>query len=316
MSTSGTSVWTAQRNDILRQAALLLGIIAARETLKSEDEADLAFNLNAMVKTLQATGIHLWTVAEATLFLNPGQTVYRAGTGATDHITESFVQSAVTTAAASGSTLIAIDDTSGMANNDTIGIVLDDGTLHWSTALTISSGLALISAALPDSTAATNHVFAYTSKIVRPLKITHARRYNIESQTDTPMEVVARSIYRDMPLKGSAGTPNQLFYDPQLGQGLIHVWQVPVTATESLIKFTWHRPIQDFNASSNTPDLPQEWIMPLYYNLANYMLPQYAVSDRRARQIERRSAALLETVLSFDRESEPTFIQPDIRSYG
>ena len=73
MATSGTSILTATRDQIIRQAGLLIQAFGAGLTPSATTVNDFAFNLNAMVKRWQAKGIHIWTVSEATLFPQPGQ---------------------------------------------------------------------------------------------------------------------------------------------------------------------------------------------------------------------------------------------------
>ena len=311
MATSGTSTFNATRNDICRQAALLLNAVPLQQTMGSALLEAFVFMLNAMVKSWAATGIHLWTVTEATLFPVAGQVRYSAGTGATDHITQTFYETSITTTEVAGQTVLSVDSTTNMTVADNIGIVLDDGSLQWTTISSKTSTTVTVATALTDDAAAANAVFNYTSKIVRPLKVVDARRYNIDGGTDTPMTVCSRQEYRNLPLKTQAGMPIQMFYDAQLTLGYFNLWQVPDTTTE-LVKFTWHRPIEDFNTSADNPDLPQEWILPLVYNLAKLKMPSHPVDAQRRQDINDTADALLAAMTGWDRESESIFIQPDM----
>lgn len=312
MATSGTSAFNATRNEVIRQAALQVNAIGAGVTMGAQMLSDFDFMLNAMVKTWQAEGLHVWTTTEGTLFPVAGQTRYGAGTGATDHITQTYYETSTSADEASGQTIISVTSTANMTVADNIGIVLDDGTLHWTTIVSKTSATVTITVALTDTVASGNAVFNYTSKIARPLKVVDARRYNIDGATDTPMIVASRNEYQNLPQKTAAGMPVHLFYDPQLTIGYFHLWQVPSTTTD-LVKFTWHRPIQDFNTAADNPDLPNEWLLTMVYNLAQIMMPQYPVSAQKANQINSLAAQFLDTMRGFDRESESIFFQPETR---
>ena len=314
MATSGVSTFNATRNQIIRNAALLLKAVGANAAMNSVMIDDFAFGLNAMVKRWQAgpNPIHLWTTSEATLFPQPGQIRYAAGTGAADHITDSYVDTETSADEALGQTVISIEDPTGMTAADHIGIVLDDGTLQWTTIASVGATTVTLDDALTDSVTAGNKVFAYTNKIPQPLKVIDYRRFDIDGDTDTPVFPVARLDYQNIPLKTAPGSLNQVYYDRQLGTGYFHLWQVPGAVSE-LLKFTYRRPIMDFSSAANNPDLPQEWIQALYYNLAFVMAPQFHVEEAQFRRIERMAAMFLDDMMAFDREDESLFIQPDIR---
>ncbi len=315
MTTSGSSDFTRTRNQIIMRAGRLTGAIRAGSTMKAQDVSDCAEALNSMVKRWSATpGMHVWTTTEATLFPQVDQVRYALGTGSTDHATQTYYATEVTTATSSGATSIPLDDTTNITALDYIGIVVDDGTLHWSTVASKSSSAVVINAALDDDAAAGNAVFTYTTKIVRPLKIIDARLRNIASGNDTSLApMLARLDYQQLPNKTQTGTINQAFYDPQLSLGYIYLWSPPSAVTD-LVPFTWHRPIQDFDAAGDNPDLPQEWIDALVYNLALMMAPEYDTPRDKIDGpfgIGAMAVKYLDDVAGFDREAESVLFQPD-----
>lgn len=311
MATSGISTFNATMDTIIRQAALQVNAVGAGQTMGAQMSSDFKFMLNVMVKTWQADGLHVWTTTEATLFPTVGQVKYGAGTGATDHITSTYYETAITTAEAAAQTVLSVDATTNMTAADYIGIVLDDGSTQWTTISSKTSTTVTVAVALTGAAASGNAVFNYTSKIARPLKIVDARRYNIVGATDTPMIVASRQEYNNLPQKTQAGSPIHVFYDAQLTVGYFYLWQVPSTTTD-LVKFTWHRPIQDFNTAADNPDVPAEWLLTMVYNLAQIMMPQYPVSAQKANQINQLAAQFLNTMRGFDRESESIFFAPEM----
>lgn len=306
MAVSGSSDFTRTRDQIIARALRICGAVKAGETIGAQEVTDAAEALNAMVKRWSATpGMHVWCTSEATLFPQASQVRYGLSTSSTDHATESYAATELTAAASSGATSITVDSITGISNGDNIGVVVDDGTIHWTTVNGAPSGSTVVlTTGLDDDAASGNAVFAYTTKIVRPLKIVDARTYDISSGQEVPISpMLARADYQALPNKAQTGTINQAFYDPQRDTGYLYLWNPPSTVT-SLVKFTWHRPIMDFDAASNNPDLPQEWIDVLVWGLADLMCAEYDVPADKAGMIAGRAAKYLDDVAGFDREAE------------
>lgn len=312
MATSGTADFTLTRNKIIRAAARKIQAVRAGGVMGQAMIEDFNEALNAMVKHWQATpGLHVWTVAEATLFPSPGQVQYPISNAAgSAHATQSYVQSEISDDEASGQTVISIENTGGMASGDHIGITLDDGTIHWSAITGTPGATATITVALPDSTAAGNLVYSYTNKIVRPLRITAARSFDPESLEETRVDMIARLDYRMLSNKTLPGQINQLFYDPQLTTGQLYLYQTASTMGD-LVKFTWWRPIEDFTTAGDNPDLPQEWLQTLIFNLAVVMAPEFGFSGQPLRELVSMAASFKDDMMGFDREAESFQFGPD-----
>lgn len=305
MATSGTATYTRNRDEIIGRALRICGAFQAGETPDAESVNDAADALNAMVKHWQASGIQIWRTTEATLFLQSGQARYEIGTTATDHAMESFTQTSLTADAASGASTITVDSASGIATTYNIGIQVDDGTIHWTTVNGAPVGsVVTLTAALDDSASSGSAVFIYQTKLVRPLKIISARRYNFIDDIETPLEEFDRVEYQELPQKTSTGSVTGFYYDRRGGAnstGLFYAWQVPV-AVEEAIKMTVARPIQDFSAAADNPDLPQECIRALEWGLADEIADEYDVPEPKRTRIERRAAKYLADVSWWETE--------------
>jgi hypothetical protein len=316
MTVSGSSNFSTTRDQIIRRSLRLISVVKSGETPGAQIVTDAAEALNAMVKRWGKKGIHVWTVTEATLFPQASQVRYALASDSTDHATETYHDTTISADEASGQTTLSVTSTANMTNGDYIGIVLDDGTLHWSTISSHTSSTVTIPDALADSAAAGNKVFNYTTKIVRPLKIVDARRYNIASQIETPISesqggLMARLDYQALPNKAQTGTINRAFYDPQRDTGYLYLWQPPTTVLD-LVKFTWHRPIMDFDNAGDSPDLPQEWFDALAFNLAVSIAPEFDVPTEKLQQVAMMAASYLDDVQGDDRENESIFMQADM----
>lgn len=307
MTTSGTTTFTQTRDQIINRALRQVGAIASGETPGAQLVSDAADALNALVKEWNALGIHLWTESEGSLFLQANQVSYSLGTNSTDHATQTYNAGTLSANAANAAGTISVTSISGMSSGDNIGVVLDDGTLFWTTINGAPAGHTVtLTAALTDSSTSGNNVYNYTTNLLRPLRIPAGRRYNISSAIETPLIRMSRLDYRDLPNKTNPGIPTQFFYDPQLSAGVFYVWPAPIDVT-NLVKFTWYRTIQDFNAQGDTPDFPQEWINALTWNLAVQIAPEYDCPVARFGILKVQAKESFETVQGWDREPESVF---------
>ena len=307
MTTSGDNAFNLNVNQIVKMSMRKVGAISAGETPDNQSVLDFTDQLNVIVKALVATGLHIWTETEATLFLQPGQIAYTLGGSTGNNCTETYTATTLSVAASAGATSISVVSATGFADTYYVGIILNNGTIFWSTQSGAPSGTTItLSTPLTDSAPNGAAVFVYAANIIRPLRVVSSRRYAFEGAIDTPMQLISRIDYRNLPNKTNAGVPTQSFYDPKGGantQGVFYVWPAPVNVY-SAIKFTWWRPIQDFIASANTPDLPTEWLDALIWNLAYKMAPEYDCTPNRYNMIKEQAALSLDLVMGFDREPE------------
>ena len=315
MTTSGTATFTYNRDQIIKMAYRKLGVINASETPGPQMIQDASDALNLWVKALNATGLHIWTETEATVFLQPGQNTYTLGSGSTDHATDTYTATTLASAAASGSGNISVTSASGFTTAYNVGVVLDSGSIFWTTQNGAASGTSIpLTANLTGSASAGNAVYVYQTNIIRPLRVVSCRRYNFASAIDTQMIQLSRIDYRNQPNKTTTGVPTMTFYDPRGGantQGTLAVWPTPGDATNA-VKMTWWRPVQDFTSAANTPDLPQEWGLALVWNLAKEMGPEFDITPNRFAMIEKMAAGHLDNVSGWDREPESYLFGQDL----
>ncbi|WP_441235661.1 hypothetical protein [Bradyrhizobium sp. 930_D9_N1_4] len=295
MSTSGTTTFSRNRDQLIKSALRKVGAFESGETPDSESMNDAAEALNTMVKHWQGSGIQIWKTMESILFPQISQVRYSIGSSSTDHATESWVETAITTAAEAGVTSIILDSVTGIATTYQIGIQLDDGTFQWTTVNGAPSGTTVtLATVLTDSAAVGNLVVSYQTSLVRPLRVIDARRYNFTSAIDVPLGEMDRLEYQDMPNKTSTGAVNSFYYDRrETGAGYLYVWPAPATTGEG-IKMTIAKPIEDFTAGGDDADLPQEWIRAIEWGLADEIADEYDVPEPKRSRIERRAAQYLQ----------------------
>lgn len=310
MATSGSADYAITRNDIFDTALNLVGVLGESDAASSENYSKCAIMLNLMVKAWMARGINLWAMKEATLFLSPGTASYSLGPSGT-HCTTSYVQTTLSTDEATSSTSLSLTSTTGISASDNIGIVLDDGTIHWTTISGAPGDPTTIATGLASAASSGNVVFAYTSKIFRPQRIVNAYRRDIDGN-DSPIELIARADYAGLSNKTSEGKTVQAFYHPVLTNGTLYAWPTPDLATD-VIRFWYSSPIEDFDAASDNPYFPIEWGEALIYGLADRLCGIYKPSMETRQILKGEAREKLEEALAYDVEPVSVFFGADVR---
>lgn len=313
MATSGSVDFSVSELQIITAAAAEIGVIAEGETPSANLITDFRLRLNSWTKSLMAQGAKMWAMKQATLFLEAGESTYSLGSTG-DHCTHTYVQTTLSAAAVETDSTISLTTTTGMSASDYIGIELDDGTIQWTTISGAPGAPTTLAAALTGDAASGNAVFTYTTKINRPQRITQdTANWHSLAGSDTPVRVVSREEYTRHPNKTTQGKIVEIFYDKQLGNGVLKVWPTPDDATD-VLQFWYERIIEDFDASANTPDFAIEWSEALILGLAAKMAPSYAsgtINLQERALLKSAADEALMIAMSYDKENVSVYVQPD-----
>lgn len=312
MTTSNSVDFSLSRDDIIRAALEEIGEVAEGEGISPDRTAAATLRLNSWVKSLMAVGAKLWAMKQATLFLTVGTANYSLGATGT-HCTNDYVQTTLSTAEALGSTSLGLTAFAGMSASDNIGIVLDDGTIHWTTISGAPGATTTIAVGLASAAASGNVVFTYTTKINRPQRIDTEGAYWRSSATqDTPIKLISRAEYAQLSNKTTPGKIVQAFYDPQFINGQIYLWPTPDSASD-VLRFWYERILEDFDASTDTPDFAIEWGEALILGLASRMAPSTGIPLQERIELKARADESLFIAMGYDRENTSMLCQPDLR---
>lgn len=165
-----------------------------------------------------------------------------------------------------------------------------------------------------------------TITAARPLKIIQAwLRDTSTDAVDIPINIISRDEYNMLSVKTSDGPPTSLFYDPEYdrdatnsganAKGKIYVWPQP-TSTEVTnydLYMVVQRPLQDFSATTDTLDFPQEWFNAIKWNLAYQLSFEYGTVVEKQDRIRKLAEETLELAKSWDVDQTPVFFQPENR---
>lgn len=313
-TTSGEYLASPAGTLVVRSAFRCMATINDSEEPTAAMYAEGIDALNAMVSEWQASGIHVWTEEEGILFFQQGQFRYTIGTGTSDHWAPaySYALSTLSATAAQGATSIPVASPGltpfAFANGQQIGIVLDAGNVFWTTVAGTPGSSIPLAAALPAQASSGAFCYAYTSNIVRPLRVPASRRLAFAGMTLTPMtDMSSRKEYMDLPNPTNPGLVTRVFYNPGRDTGEMYVWNNPPDGTTAL-RFTYYRPIQNFSNPDDLSDLPREWANALKWNLAQELGPNYSVPLQRMMSlIIPMARQKLDLVAGWDREFQSIY---------
>lgn len=306
-----STTFNMTRNDFCKSILRGLGVLASGETASADEINDVAQALNIMLKEWQ-TECHLWLRTEATLFLATGQRQYNLP-GA--NCTKTYIETTLTADSPISDTTLTVSSISGITDGQNIGILLDTLDIFWTTVNGVPSGSTVtLLAGLPSAASTGRQVFAYTSKIERPLRV-----YNIRRRDLTGNEIIfaydgepmSRADYMALPNKTTLGLPIQGYYDPQLTTGVLSLWSTPADATYK-IPFTYDRSIEDIVNIGDFTDLPQEWLAAIKWNGMIEVSPEYP-DIKVSPIIIKRAMESKAVVMAWDVDQGSTFISPGFR---
>lgn len=284
--------FSVNRNEIITQAMNDAGVLGVGEQIAPEDLSFCITKLNMLVKQWQGTsdfapGLKMWSRKRADLFLEMSKSSYAlGGTGSEHWVTTGAWHTAellASAAAAAGSITVTAAQALAIADNDRIGIILSDQSSHWTTVNgTPIATTVMLDDALPASASVGAAVYSYpaTSVAVRPLSLLSVVLRD-RQDVDMPMAEMLLEEYEAIPTKNDSdtiGTPNSFYYEPQLTNGVLYLNTFPSDVRGfPYLHVVYLSPIADFNASTDTPDYPQNWYRALSAQLAVDIAPGFQV---------------------------------------
>lgn len=161
-----------------------------------------------------------------------------------------------------------------------------------------------------------------TINVNRPLKIYNAWRRDTTNNTDVPLQIYSEREYQELNNKQQEGMPIALYYNPRYesnsvqegstAKGLIQIYQPAdsYAATNITIHIAYQRPFNDFTATTDTLDFPQEWGDAIKYGLAVRLAPHYGVPMMEYDRLKNMADELKNIAMSYDTEWESLKIQP------
>lgn len=308
MTTTGTNTFTMTRDDLIKAVMRNLQALGAGETPITEDYTNITQAMNIVIKSWAKKSIALWVTQEVTVPMVTGVAKYPLGP------TAGYVQSVTATGgtgyAASG-TWTATNGTTGTAASGTFTsaagvltftvVVPGDSYTSAPTTFTTSSG-----------SGATFTAVIVGKTMSRPLRVIEGTFIRNSNGYDTPLMLISRQEYDILGSKTTSGIPNQFYYDNQIPNGVLTVYNVAADSTATIYAQT-QRQFYDMVSSGDNFDFPSEWFQALKWGLTEELMLEYRVPREVFPYVIQKAAEVLDESFSFSQEEASVFFSPDPR---
>lgn len=233
MALSGSYNYNLTRDEIIESALRKLGVVADGDNATADQLAVGAKTVNSIVKEWQNEGLLAWAVEWATQTLSASDVV--VGTDGNDY---ECIR----------------NHTSAATNKPVTGA---DYTTFWKA--TGETGSGSVWAVSTAYTSICNYFL--DSKIIGISEAFIRRNY-----IDTPVTILSRENYFQQTSKTTSGLPNRAYF--RLAQTPeIFLYPYPENATDVLHMSLVYK-LQDFDSSSDNPDIMSNWLRALEFCLA------------------------------------------------
>lgn len=316
MTTSSSWNYSVTAAQIIQAVLENLGRFQPGETVTASDSALILQRLNFVVKMLQGNadmsqGLKVWTRQRIGLFLNKGQQSYLIGPAATD--AKASTQFGITTisadeaAAQTTLSVTAITDTTNypgttvtMTAADIIGIVLNDGTIQWTTITSTGTGpftVVIPASGLTSAASAGNKVYWFTSRAQRFPELEFAVLRNSD-HIDVSLDVYTDvQQYEALADKTADGDPVAILVEPLRLNTRITTDFQPTDVTKQIILTAFY-PAEDYTSSANDIAFPQEFFARLEWETTMAVAPAFEVAWTQAMQANYQKATAISNQLN------------------
>lgn len=309
MATSGSINFTLTRDNLITLALQDIGVLRDGGTPTSDQVTYCSYKLNMLIKHWEMKNLHVWSTAEASMFLTSGVNKYTLSGSTANSAGDNTIKT--TLSAAASSTSWTCTTVTGMNVSDNIGIVLDSGSLYWTTITAINTTTKIVTVNTAASSAASSGavVYAYTSTATKPLRILSVR-HSDSAGNERIVQMKGRDDFMSIPVKSSPGPVNACFYTQGRDAGTMYVYLTPDDSSNSL-NYSYARTIEDFDSSSDNADIPQEWLRALLLNLEVDICPHYGKDlHKQMPDLQRLAQEAISEATLWDVETGSSFIVP------
>jgi len=317
MTTSGVVTFSVSENDIITTSMQFIGALGESEVPTAQEYTDCRRVLNMVVKQWMgrsdfSSGMKMWSRKRADLVLDPTKVQYSLGpTG--DRWAADLIRTTLTATAALGAGTLTVASISGLLSGDFIGVVLDNNTIQWTTINGAPSGSTVtLTNTLTSQASSGAVVYRYKTYARRPLSIISMvlRDKSGNDVVFDPMLTV--NAYESLPSKANTsaqGDPSLWYYESQLGNGLLNFDVYPSDLTKH-VHITFLSPAEDFVASTDTPEYPQQYYLPLCWGLSKQIAPMFKLPWTENMQSNYTESVLI--AFGVDPDMSDVYFQPGL----
>jgi hypothetical protein len=310
MASSGTTVFekTFFIDDIIEESFERIGLINnTGNQMKAARRS-----LNIMFQEWSNRGLHYWEVAQNSISMVEGQsvyTIYRSSGDGTSDGTLSYLDGAITAI----QTTITLDSVWQFPTTGTL--LIDSEQITYTGTNTSSNQITGCTRGANSTTPATHTdntaVYDYNSITYGADDILEASYRNTEQVpvVDFPLTKISRSGYSALSSKFSQGTPTQYYVQRLIDKITITLYLTPGSDQVNNVMFYYYaKRIQDVGAYTNITDVPYRFVPCMCAGLAYYLAVKFA--PQRGQEMKLLYEDELTRALEQDGSPSSSFITP------
>ena len=312
MASSGTTVFekTFFIDDIIEESFERIGLINnTGNQMKAARRS-----LNIMFQEWSNRGLHYWEVAQNSISMVEGQsvyTIYRSSGDGTSDATFSLLNGALTINA----TTITLDSVTQFPTSGTL--LIDSEQITYTGTNTSNSTITGCTRGANSTVAATHTdntaVYDYNSITYGADDILEASYRNTQQDpvVDFPLTKISRSGYSALSSKFSEGTPTQYYVQRLIDKITITLYLTPGSSEVNNVMFYYYaKRIQDVGAYTNITDVPYRFVPCMCAGLAYYLAVKFA--PQRGQEMRLLYEDELKRALEQDGSPSSSFITPKL----
>ena len=312
MASSGTTVFekTFFIDDIIEESFERIGLVNnTGNQMKAARRS-----LNIMFQEWSNRGLHYWEVAQNSISMVEGQsvyTIYRSSGDGTSDGTFSLLNGALTINA----TTITLDSVWQFPTTGTL--LIDSEQITYTGTNTSSNQITGCTRGANSTTPATHTdntaVYDYNSITYGADDILEASYRNTEQVpvVDFPLTKISRSGYSALSSKFSQGTPTQYYVQRLIDKITITLYLTPGSSEVNNVMFYYYaKRIQDVGAYTNITDVPYRFVPCMCAGLAYYLAVKFA--PQRGQEMRLLYEDELKRALEQDGSPSSSFITPKV----
>jgi len=130
---------------------------------------------------------------------------------------------------------------------------------------------------------------------------------------DVAVKILSRQEYNQLGLKSTSSIVSQIYYDPQLTNGILKVYGTPSDSNYALY-LTVQIPVYDFSSGTEALDFPQEGYQAVVYGLADEMMDEYPKPNQlTVQRIMQKAQQFREQLADWSQEETSVFFTPQFQ---
>lgn len=286
-------------DEIVEEAFDLLQIGVEGEDLTADMYKRGRRSLNLMLQSVQTDGLTLAVQEDGALFLRAGVERYDLSDTTTNKITNRYYETTLAADADSPDSTITVSSDDDINDGDTIGILLDDNSIQWTT---VNGAPAADVVTLDDNitgpAASGNQVFNFRDTFKKVSRILDFRRTDFFTN-DTPMDHTTRQTYFNLPNKSTTGIPVQIYHDR--GKNEVFMYPAPQDSC-NIVKFMYEIEIPNAENGSEKLTLPKYALEKICLGLASRLTMKYRVPDSVKQDVQNAAKVAWDKEMVFDDE--------------